>query len=111
MPRPFMVALLSLILLVNAAPGTFAASRDAAPLAASTPLYQEEWSEDGTYVEEYPVTDEVPAANGWVDENGVWHEAAPAEEPYQLPDYSGFTMPGLAPDAGPVHPSLWNPRP
>jgi hypothetical protein len=98
MPRPFMVALLGLILIANAAPVALASPRDASTLAVNTPLYQEEWSEDGTYVEEYPVTEEVPASSGWVDENGIWHEAAPAEEPYVLPDYSGFTMPGLTPD-------------
>lgn len=98
MPRPILVALLSLILIVNAVPVALASPHDASTLAGHSPLYQEEWSEDGTYVEEYPVTEEVPANGGWVDENGVWHDPAAAEEPYVEPDYSGFMMPGLTPD-------------
>lgn len=115
MPRPFMVALLSLILGVSAAPSALASPIDASPSAGTTPLFQDDWSDDGTYVEDYPVTEDVPANAGWVDENGVWHESAPAdsgwvdengvwhestptEDSYTLPDYSGFTMPGLTPD-------------
>lgn len=97
MPRPFMVALLSCILIASAVPAAFASPRDAS-LPGTQPLFQDNWSDDGTYVEDYPVTDEVPVDPGWVDENGVWHPSAAADEPYELPDYSGFTMPGLTPD-------------
>jgi hypothetical protein len=96
MPRRLIQALFALIFLIATAPAAVASPAALTSAPSAPTLFQEEWSEDwtaeGTYIEEAPATEE------WAAEGAYVEEAPAVEEPYVQEDFSGFTMPGLTPD-------------